>query len=82
MRQFRDETCSQFETFELPQEADARNHRQQSQAKAQGKQLEAGSGTRKLKKLNLFIYKWHALGDYVWTICLFGGTDGFSTQLV
>ena len=25
MRQFRDETCSQFETFELPREAEARN---------------------------------------------------------
>ncbi|KAF8806327.1 hypothetical protein BYT27DRAFT_7224612 [Phlegmacium glaucopus] len=79
MRQFRDETCSHFETFELPREAEARNRQQQS--KAQGKQPEAGSGGRKLKLLNLFIYKWHSLGDYVQTICLFGGTDGFSTQL-
>lgn len=80
MRQFRDETCSHFETFELPREAEARNRRQQS--KAQGKQPEPGSGARKPKLLNLFIYKWHALGDYVRTIRLFGGTDGFSTQLV
>jgi hypothetical protein len=80
MRQFRDETCSQFETFELPREAEARKRRQQS--KAQGKQPKAGSGARKLKQLNLFIYKWHALGDYVQTIRLFSGTDGFSTQLV
>jgi hypothetical protein len=80
MRQFRDDTCSHFETFELPREAEARNRRQQS--KAQGKQPEPGSGARKIKSLNLFIYKWHALGDYVRTIRLFGGTDGYSTQLV
>ena len=80
MHQFQDETCSHFETFELPWEAEARNRRQQS--KAQGKQPEPGSGAKKLKLLNLFIYKWHSLGDYVRTIRLFGGTDGFSTQLV
>lgn len=80
MRQFRDQTCSHFETFELPREAEARNRRQQSQA--QGKQPEPGSGAKKLKSLNLLTYKWHALGDYIQTIRLFGGTDGYSTQLV
>ncbi|KAH9970811.1 hypothetical protein BJV74DRAFT_784066, partial [Russula compacta] len=35
----------------------------------------------KPKNLNLFTYKWHALGDYVQAIHLFGGTDGFSTQV-
>lgn len=38
--------------------------------------------TRKLKTLNIFTYKFHALGDYVQTIWLFSGTDSFSTQLV
>ena len=80
MRQFRDKTCSHFETFELPREVEARNRRQQS--KAQGKQPEGGSGGKKIKSLNLLIYKWHALGDYIRTIRLFGGTDGYSTQLV
>jgi hypothetical protein len=80
MREFRDKTCSRFETSELPQETEARNRRQKS--KAQGKQPESGSGAKKLKSLNLLIYKWHALGDYVQTIRLFGGTDGYSTQLV
>jgi hypothetical protein len=80
MRQFRDQTCSHFETFELPREAEARNRQQQSQA--QGRQPEPGSGAKKLKSLNLLTYKWHALGDYVQTIHLFGGTDGYSTQLV
>lgn len=38
-------------------------------------------GGRSSKKLNLNTYKFHALGDYVATIRLFGTTDSFSTQL-
>ncbi|KAF8227209.1 hypothetical protein L208DRAFT_1297930 [Tricholoma matsutake] len=33
------------------------------------------------KVFNLFTYKLHALGDYVQTICLFGTTDSYSTQI-
>jgi hypothetical protein len=40
------------------------------------------TSTRKPKTLNILTYKFHALGDYVRTIRLFGGTDSFSTQLV
>ena len=40
------------------------------------------TSTRKLKTLNIFTYKFHALGDYVRTIRLFGGTDSFFMQLV
>lgn len=36
----------------------------------------------KAKTLNLFTYKFHALGDYVRTIQLFGTTDSYSTQIV
>jgi hypothetical protein len=36
----------------------------------------------KAKMFNLFIYKFHALGDYVRTIRLFGTTDSYSTQIV
>jgi hypothetical protein len=36
----------------------------------------------KPKTLNLFTYKFHALGDYVRTIRLFGTTDSYSTQIV
>lgn len=39
-------------------------------------------GARSSKKLNLNTYKFHALGDYVKTIRLFGTTDSFSTQVV
>jgi len=81
MRKFRDTTHSAFATFELPKETGARQRRQKS---GKGKE-KAGTGStsgRKPKSLNLFTYKWHALGDYVRAIRLFGGTDGFSTQLV
>jgi hypothetical protein len=81
MRKFRDVTQSGFVTYELPKERGARERRQKS---GKGKEKAAAGDTsgRKPKTLNLFTYKWHALGDYVRTIRLFGGTDGFSTQLV
>jgi hypothetical protein len=81
MQKFRDTTQSAFMTFELPKEIGARNRPQKS---GKGKEKAGASNTsgRKLKILNLFTYKWHALGDYVCAIHLFGGTDGFSTQLV
>src|SRR6267142_4328436 len=44
--------------------------------------LQPASSSRKQKVLNLLTPKFHSLGDYVWTIQLFGCTDSFSTQLV
>jgi hypothetical protein len=77
VRKFRDITKSAFATFELPQETQARKRR------SKGKETERTSNpARKPKTLNLFTYKWHALADYVRSIRFFGGTDGFSTQLV
>jgi hypothetical protein len=125
MRQFRDLSCSRFQTVELPREVEARKRRQQL-AQAKNSPTSTGMGTRseptapplsdtsvsastiqprstastsasdvpptpavppststrKPKTLNIFTYKFHALGDYVRTIRLFGGTDSFSTQLV
>lgn len=78
MRKFRDVTNSEFATFELPRESQARKRR----AKGKEKEGSGDSASRKPKGLNLFTYKWHALADYVRSIRLFGGTDGFSTQLV
>jgi hypothetical protein len=80
-RKFRDTTQSAFATFELPKETDARKRRQNS-GKGKEKEAVAGHCGKKSKILNLFTYKWHALGDYVHAICLFGPTDGFSTQVV
>ncbi|PCH35863.1 hypothetical protein WOLCODRAFT_51266, partial [Wolfiporia cocos MD-104 SS10] len=37
---------------------------------------------RKIKKLNLSTYKFHALGDYVQAIRQFGTTDNYTTQIV
>lgn len=67
MRQFRDKTSTEFNTVELPRGADARK---------------GGSHSSKKKTLNLNTYKFHALGDYVATIRLFGTTDSYSTLLV
>lgn len=67
MRQFRDKTSGAFNTVELPRESGTRN---------------GGARSSKKKILNLNTYKFHALGDYVATIRLFGTTDSYSTQLV
>jgi hypothetical protein len=82
-RKFRDTTQSAFATFELPKETKARKKRQNS-GKGKGKERAAAGNAsgKKSKFLNLFTYKWHALGDYVHAIRLFGPTDGFSTQVV
>jgi len=81
MRKFRDTTQSAFATFELPKEAEARKRRQNS-GKGKEKAAAGNASAKKSKILNLFTYKWHALGDYVRAIRLFGPTDGFSTQVV
>ena len=80
MRKFREVTKSEFTTFELPRETQARKRR--SKATETERTSNPASTNRKPKTLNLFTYKWHALADYVRSIRLFGGTDGFSTQLV
>lgn len=40
------------------------------------------ASSSKYRFLNLITYKWHALGDYVKSIRLFGTTDSYSTQIV
>jgi hypothetical protein len=80
-RKLRDTTQSAFATFELPKETEARKRRQSS-GKGKGKATAGNASRKNLKFLNLFTYKWHALGDYVRAIRLFGPTDAFSTQVV
>ena len=79
VRDFRDTTESTFATVELPKEKGARQRRETADHR---KNNAGGSSGKKLRSLNLFTYKWHALGDYVQAIRRFGGTDGFSTQVV
>jgi len=78
MRAFRDTTKDSFNTVELPSETAARKRRSLA--------TEGDTSTRPrgpLKKvLNLRTYKFHALGDYVQSIRLFGTVDSYSTQLV
>ena len=75
MRDFEKKICSKFTAVELPREAEARKRR-----RAAGDQ--SGASAARVKKLNLFTYKWHSLADYVPHIRLFGGSDGFSSQIV
>ena len=82
MRNFRDRTQSAFVTSELPKEMAAQKRRQKSGRKGKEKAEAGNNSGKKPKNLNLLTYKWHALGDYVQAIRLFGGTDGFSTQVV
>jgi hypothetical protein len=84
MRQFRDLTCSQFRTTELPREVAAQNRQQQcAQARVPSATSESGvKASTRLVTLNISTIKFHSLGDYVQTIQMFGCTDSFSTQLV
>ena len=75
MRKFEASMRTQYATVELPREVEARNRREKAAA-------HPSSGGKQAKSFNLFTYKWHALADYVPTIQLFGGSDGFSTQIV
>ena len=96
LREFKDKTTSQFSTFELPREQEARSRREQRAdvqriAGDQGhtatseiptSRKSAARNSRKPRKLNLSTPKLHALGDYVRTIKMFGTTEGYSTQTV
>ncbi|KAF9455659.1 hypothetical protein BDZ94DRAFT_1139764, partial [Collybia nuda] len=91
LRRFRDGSFKSFNCQELPKETAACQHQQKkAKAKETGKntsltenlQSKEALSFSKKKSLNLFTYKFHALGDYVQTIRLFGTTDSYSTQIV
>lgn len=85
-----------FNTVELPRETAARERRKRkkdilenannpsspSQDHPGSSRSEKAPARSKVKLLNLLTYKFHALGDYVQTIKLFGTTDSYSTQVV
>ncbi|KAL1700677.1 hypothetical protein EV121DRAFT_294941 [Schizophyllum commune] len=79
-----------YNTVELPKEANARARRQARKAAVatglpappQPEAVAASApSARKARPLNLATYKFHALGDYVQSIRLYGTTDSYSTQL-
>ena len=80
VRDFETSSHSQFTTVELPRETEACKRRQAQ--KSGMSPSENTAGRKRARSLNLFTYKWHALGDYVLSIRLFGGIDGISTQIV
>jgi len=86
MRQFRDLTCSHFQTFELPREVEAWKRKQQEDHdktfSMRPSTLKTAPSSQTMKTLNILTPKFHFLGDYMPTIQMFGCTDSFSTQLV
>jgi hypothetical protein len=81
LRKFRDFTCVTFTTVELPREKAARE-RKATRERSGADIADAGSGRQKSKKFNMNTYKFHAMGDYVYSIRLFGTTDSFTSQIV
>ncbi|KAG1816390.1 uncharacterized protein BJ212DRAFT_1209724, partial [Suillus subaureus] len=81
LRNFHDFTCTAFTTMELPKETAAPQCKAAHQHPGIGNP-DPRSGGRKAKKFNLNTYKFHAMGDYLQTIQLFGTTDSFTSQIV
>jgi hypothetical protein len=65
---------------ELPKEKAARQKKADQSSGTQN--ATAGSNGPRVKKFNLATYKFHAMGDYIRTISIFGTTDSFTTQIV
>ena len=86
IRSFASHICPSYETRELPREEAARARRRAKQAAQRSGDSNPPPTARKngpLRKVfNLFTYKLHALGDYVFHILRFGTTDSYSTQTV
>lgn len=88
VRKFEKNVCSNYHTKELPTEHAVRTRRQarKAAAKAQNQSASNAPSTVKSgrhdKKFNMNTYKFHALGDYVASIRLFGTPDGYTSQLV
>jgi hypothetical protein len=76
LRVFVTELCNKVKTRETEREQRARADR------AERKGKNPTQSARKERKFNLSTYKLHSLGDYVRYIILFGGSDGWSTQVV
>ncbi|KIO00574.1 hypothetical protein M404DRAFT_152432, partial [Pisolithus tinctorius Marx 270] len=78
---FRDFTCTAFMTMELPLEVAAWHWRKDSKPNLTSNTTSSMTSAQ-LKTFNLATYKFHALGDYVNTICTFGTTDLYTTQII
>jgi hypothetical protein len=89
-RAFVDKTCPSFDTRELARETDARNRREQKEARSQAQTNQSTGSSEtgrkvaepKRKTFSLKRYTYHALGDYGSVIRQFGTSDSFSTEPV
>jgi hypothetical protein len=82
-QEFEKKTCGVFQTQELEREQAARQQCQENTAGsgARSRSAVSSNNARRPKCFNLKTYKYHALGDYVSTIRLYGTTDSYSTQM-
>jgi hypothetical protein len=74
-------TCVTFNTAELPKDKAAWEWKAARECSGLHNP-DTGDGSRKVKRFNLNTYKFHAMGDYVQSIWLFGTTDSFTTQII
>jgi hypothetical protein len=88
LRTFKNDVCSAYCTYDLPQEEAARGRREVAAAKkaaslpgATHPKAKSSTGRRE-HKFSLDTYKIHALGDYAHAIRLFGTTDNYNSQTV
>ena len=81
LRHFGGKFSEQFETRELPKEAEARKRREAA-SKNKGKAGTKRKTANVQVRFNLSTYKLHSLGDYAETIRQRGTTDSYSTQMV
>jgi len=84
LRTFQDFTCTAFKTMELASETAARwrEKARSLDTTLPGSSKTSATSAARPKSFNLVTYKFHALGDYVHSIHLFGTTDYYTTQLV
>jgi hypothetical protein len=83
LQNFANVTCTNYNTFELPREAAARQHRNLKNPQAAALDTNvAGGMARCVKTFTMDMYKHHALGDYVETIQMYGTCDSYSTETV
>ncbi|KIK93361.1 hypothetical protein PAXRUDRAFT_145232 [Paxillus rubicundulus Ve08.2h10] len=80
VHRFQQKTCTLYHTMELPQEHAVHGCCKGTLAVKQGQAVPVSQP--KCKTLNLTAYKYHTLADYPSTICQYGTTDSYSTQLV
>ena len=81
LRHFQQDVCMMFNTCELPVEAAQWQRREVADLNV-GRRRKAARSALLPKTFNLDMYKFHALGDYVSMIKMFGMTDSYTTQVV